>query len=77
MGTRGKRNQIIYRDTPIINNTAGMKELAQLTRYESTLLIEMDINLQWSLYMVVDKIKGVREIKDMFNDLLDDINLIS
>jgi hypothetical protein len=54
-----------------------MKPLAQLTRYQSTLIIEMDINLQWSLYMVVDKLEGVREIKDLFNDLLDDINLIS
>ena len=54
-----------------------MKELVHLQAYQTTLLIEMDINLQWSLYMVVDKIKGVREIKDLFNDLLDDINLIS
>ena len=54
-----------------------MKELKELLRYQSTLLIEIDINLQWSLYMVVDKLEGVREIRDMFNDLLDDINLIS
>ena len=54
-----------------------MKPQGELLKYQSTLLIEMDINLQWSLYMVVDKIEGVREIRDMFNDLLDDINLIS
>lgn len=28
MGARGKRNQIIHRDTQIISNTAGMKLIA-------------------------------------------------
>lgn len=42
MGARGKRNQIIYRDTQIISNTAGMKELTQLTYYEAWLVVDID-----------------------------------
>jgi len=54
-----------------------MKELKELIKYESTLMIEMDKNLQWTLYVVVDKIREMRELKELLRDLVNGINLIS